>query len=151
MSGNVKYKVHDFAKDIGGKSNEILDILNKLEEKERTHMAVLTPYETDYLLNHYTKQASVASFDEFLDSGKAAAEEKAKAEAAKKQEPKKVESGPRKIESGPRKIESAPKKIENGPRKIESAPKKVEAAPAKKADQKPAKKKVEPKLEKSGK
>ena len=145
MSGNVKYKVHDFAKDIGGKSNEILDILNKLEEKERTHMAVLTPYETDYLLNHYTKQASVASFDEFLDSGKAAAEEKAKAEAAKKQEPKKVESGPRKIESGPRKIESAPKKIENGPRKIESAPKKVEAAPAKKADQKPAENKPEKK------
>ena len=139
MSGNVKYKVHDFAKDIGGKSNEILDILNKLEEKERTHMAVLTPYETDYLLNHYTKQASVASFDEFLDSGKAAAEEKkAQAEAAKKQEPKKVESGPRKIES-------APKKIENGPRKIESAPKKVEAAPAKKAEQKPAENKPEKK------
>ncbi len=120
MSVTVKYKVHDFAKDIGGKSTEILEILNKLEEKERTHMAVLTPYETDYLLNHYTKQTSVENFDEFLDSGKVVAKPEPKAEP-KKQEPK---------------AETPKKPV---PRKIESA------VPAKKAEQKSAENKPEKK------
>ncbi len=129
----TKYKVHDFAKDIGEKSTDILELLNKLDPKERTHMATLTPYETDYLLCHYTKLASVDSFDEFLDSGKAAqqaqkAEEKAKPEL-KKEEPKK-EAPTKKAE--PKKTE--PKK--EAPKKTEAKkeePKKAEAQKTQKA------------------
>ncbi len=95
MSITVKYKVHDFAKDIGAKSNDILELLNKLEPKERTHMAALTPYETDYLLCHYTKLNSVDSFDEFLDSGKVAQQaKKAEEQKAKAEQAKKVEAKP---------------------------------------------------------
>ena len=75
MSITIKYKVHDFAKDIGGKSTEILELLNKLEPKERTHMATLTVREADYLLDYFSKKNSVDNFDEFLDSGKNAAAE----------------------------------------------------------------------------
>ena len=76
MSMTIKYKVHDFAKDTGLKSTEIIELLNKLKQKERTHMALLDVEEVDYLLNHYTKQNAVDSFDKFLDDGKKAAEAK---------------------------------------------------------------------------
>jgi len=119
MSLNIKYKVHDFAKDIGGKSNEILELLNKLEPKERTHMATLTSYEADYLLAHYTKQNCVDSFDEFLDSGKV----KPEPVVEKKPEPKKV----------------APKTETKPAPKADAKPApKTEAKPAPKADAKPA-------------
>ena len=55
MSMTIKYKVHDFAKDTGLKSTEIIELLNKLKQKERTHMAILDVEEVDYLLNYYTK------------------------------------------------------------------------------------------------
>lgn len=88
MSLTIKYKVHDFAKDIGKKSTEILELLNKYEEKERTHMASLTVGELDYLLNHYTLLNSVENFDAFLESGKTAAQ--ASAEDLQKTEEKPV-------------------------------------------------------------
>ncbi len=120
MSLNIKYKVHDFAKDIGGKSNEILELLNKLEPKERTHMAALTSYEADYLLAHYTKQNCVDSFDEFLDSGK-------------------VQPEPVKEEKKPEPKKAAPKAEAKPAPKTEAKPAaKTEAKPAPKADSKPA-------------
>lgn len=88
MSLNVKYKVHDFAKDIGAKSNDILELLDKFEKKERSHMATLTVEETDYLLDYYTKQTSVDSFDKFLDEGKAKIEAEIKQPEVKKEEKK---------------------------------------------------------------
>jgi len=142
MAITVKYKVHDFAKDIGAKSNDILELLNKLEEKERTHMANLTPYETDFLLCHYTKLNSVESFDEFLDSGKAAQEAKKAQQQKVKEEPKKVEvkaEQPKKAESEikvPKKTFSA-----NEAAKKEAA--KKEAA-KQEAQKKEAPKKAEP-------
>ena len=48
-----KYRIHEFAKDIGSKSNSIMELLDKFEQKARTHMAVLTTGELDYLLNHF--------------------------------------------------------------------------------------------------
>ena len=86
MSIILKYKVHDFAKDIGVKSNDIIELLNTFEAKERTHSATLTLEEADFLLNHYTKSNQVDGFDEFLDSGKV--KEEPKKEEAKKEEPK---------------------------------------------------------------
>ncbi|MBR6792760.1 MAG: translation initiation factor IF-2 N-terminal domain-containing protein, partial [Clostridia bacterium] len=47
-----KYRVHEFAKDFSIKSAEVMELLDKLETKERTHMAVLTQRELDYLFNH---------------------------------------------------------------------------------------------------
>ncbi|MBP3481313.1 MAG: translation initiation factor IF-2 [Clostridia bacterium] len=86
----IKYKVHDFAKDTGLKSTEIIELLNKLKQKERTHMAILDVEEVDYLLNYYTKQNAVDSFDKFLDDGKKAAEAKLKSVKEAEETPKPV-------------------------------------------------------------
>ncbi len=132
MSLNVKYKIHDFAKDIGGKSNEIIELLNTLEQKERTHMAVLTNYETDFLLNYYTKKTSVDSFDKFLDEGKEKADA-AKAAEKKVTEPKKAEpqkSAPKKSASdkpdapSPEKKEKKEKRVLQPVKQIKEKPKK---------------------------
>ena len=66
----MKYRIHEFAKDVGTKSTEIIKMLNAREEKERTHMALLTVPELDFLLDHYSKKHAVDSFDKFLASGK---------------------------------------------------------------------------------
>ena len=47
MSTTIKYKVHDFAKDIGTKSNDVIELLDKFEKKERTHSATLSIEELD--------------------------------------------------------------------------------------------------------
>jgi len=67
----MKYRIHEFAKDVGGKSTDVIKLLDTLEQKERTHMALLTVPELDFLLNHYSKKHAVDSFDKFLASGRA--------------------------------------------------------------------------------
>ncbi|MBR5782825.1 MAG: translation initiation factor IF-2 [Clostridia bacterium] len=66
MSLEMKYRIHEFAKDVGGKSTDIIKLLDAVEKKERTHMALLTVPELDFLLNHYSKKYAVDSFDKFL-------------------------------------------------------------------------------------
>ncbi|MBR2012755.1 MAG: translation initiation factor IF-2 N-terminal domain-containing protein, partial [Clostridia bacterium] len=130
----LKYRVHEFAKDFNVKSADIMNLLDTIEKKERTHMAVLTIPELDYLFNHYTKKNQVENFDAYFALATRPDPEGAKkAEAPKKaEEPKKVEE-PKK--TGPRLIEKAPQKPaepkKTGPRLIEKAPQKP-AEPAKK-------------------
>ncbi len=126
MSITIKYKVHDFAKDIGVKSNDVIDLLNTFEAKERTHSATLTMEEADFLLNHYTKLHQVDGFDEFLDSGK----KPQTAEVTEKPAPKKAEDkkpAPKKAEDKkPAEKKQEPKKaVENKP----AQPKQVEKKP----------------------
>lgn len=130
MSLTIKYKVHDFAKDIGRKSNEILELLNKFEQKERTHMAALTTQEIDYLLNHYTNATSVASFDEFLDSGKQKLNENKDKKEEEKKEVQKPQNKPE-----PKKQEAI--SVQNKP-KIRK-PEKRELKPVKQLKEKPKK------------
>jgi translation initiation factor IF-2 len=125
-----KYRVHEFAKDMGLKSAEVMELLDRLETKERTHMAVLTQKELDYLFNHYTKKNQVKDFNAYFElANRPDPEEKKPAPKAEepKAEPKKEE--PQK--TGPRLISKAePKKEEpkkTGPRLISKAePKKEE-------------------------
>ncbi len=128
----LKYRVHEFAKDFNVKSADIMNLLDTIEKKERTHMAVLTVPELDYLFNHYTKKNQVENFDAYFALATRPDPEGAKKpEAPKKaEEPKKVEE-PKK--TGPRLIEKAPQKPaqKTGPRLIEKAPQKP-AEPAKK-------------------
>ncbi len=135
----IKYRVHEFAKDFNVKSADIMNLLDTVEKKERTHMAVLTIPELDYLFNHYTKKNQVENFDAYFalatrpdPEGTKKAEAPKKVEEPKKaEEPKKVEepkkTGPRLIEKAP----AAPAQQKTGPRLIEKAPQKP-AEPAKK-------------------
>ena len=106
MSIELKYRVHEFAKDINTKSTVIMDLLNEFDKKERNHMAVLSMEELDFLLNRYTLNNSVENFDKFL-STPAPKKEAPKKEPAKKvikEEPK----AQKKVE--PKKEASKPKK-----------------------------------------
>ncbi len=89
----LKYRVHEFAKDFNLKSADIMELLDTVEKKERTHMAVLTVPELDYLFNHYTKKNQVENFNDYfaLASRPDPEGEKPKAEP-KKEEPKKAEA-----------------------------------------------------------
>ncbi len=157
-----KYRIHEFAKDFGVKSTDVMGLLDRLEEKERTHMAVLTTQELDYLFNHYTKENQVPNFNEYfaLVSQPKVKKEEPKKAAPKKEEPKKEE--PKKPEQ-PKigLVEKAPAKKEQ-PKigLVEKAPVKkeqpkiglVEKAPAKKeqpkkdAPKQEAKKPEKPKI-----
>ncbi len=132
-----KYRVHEFAKDFSIKSAEVMELLDKLETKERTHMAVLTQRELDYLFNYYTKKAEVKDFNAYFELAN-----RPDPEGEKKPEPK-VEAP----KEEPKKEElkkEAPK--QTGPRLISKAePKKEE--PKKPEPKKPEPKKAEPKKE----
>ncbi len=167
-----KYRVHEFAKDLNLKSNEVMDLLNRLEPKERTHMAVLTQGELDYLFNHYTKQAQVENFNAYFElANRPDVEEKPKKAVApkaeeKKEEPKKAgapNAEPKKEEpkkEEPKKEEpkkavepkkEEPKKEEpkkTGPRLISKAEPPATPPVVKKPAEKPAPQKAEKKAEK---
>ncbi len=143
-----KYRIHEFAKDFGLKSVEIMDLLTRFETKERTHMAVLTQRELDYLFNHYTKKNQVDNFNAYFElanrpdpEGAKKPEpkkEEPKVEAPKKEEPKKEEpkkTGPRLLEKAPQPVKKEePKKT--GPRLLEKVPQKPAQKPAEKPAQK---------------
>ena len=153
-----KYRVHEFAKDMGLKSGDVMKLLDQLEVKERTHMAVLTQKELDFLFDHYTKINQVQDFNSYFELANRpdAQKEKAKAPEEKKPEPKPEEKKPEPPKSGPRLIakaepkpeEKKPEPPKSGPRLIAKAePKQVEkkAEPKKSAAaQKPAEKTAAP-------
>ncbi len=155
-----KYRIHEFAKDFGTKSVEIMDLLTRFETKERTHMAVLTQPELDYLFNYYTKKNEVANFNAYFELANRPDPEGTKKEEpkkeepkveVKKEEPKKEEpkkSGPRLIEKAPQPVKKEEPKVEvkkeapkkSGPRLIEKAPQPVQQPAQKPAPQPAAKK-----------
>ncbi len=129
-----KYRVHEFAKDFNTKSVDVMELLNRFETKERTHMAVLTQRELDFLFNHYTKQNQVENFNDYfaLANRPDPEPEKPAAPAPKKEEPKKEEA----------KTPAAPKPEAKKPEPKKPAAPKAEAQ--KPAAPKPEAKKPEP-------
>ena len=102
----IKYRVHEFAKDFGAKSAEIMDLLDRLETKERTQsqhdklihrlnriegqirgirgMLEKDAYCIDILVQVAAANAALNAFSkELLDFHKAKIEERAKAENRK--------------------------------------------------------------------
>ncbi|MBQ7936857.1 MAG: translation initiation factor IF-2 N-terminal domain-containing protein, partial [Clostridia bacterium] len=166
-----KYRVHEFAKDFGLKSVEVMDLLTHFETKERTHMAVLTQQELDYLFNHYTKKYQVENFNAYFDLAN-----RPDPEGAKKEEPKKVEpkaelkmepkkEEPKKAEpkaeikkeepkaeppkkTGPRLISKAPQPPKAPEKPVAKPAEKPAQKPAQKAEQKPVQKPAQKPLEK---
>ncbi len=127
-----KYRVHEFAKDFSLKSAEIMELLDKLETKERTHMAVLTQRELDYLFNHYTKKNEVKDFNAYFELAN-----RPDPEGEKKPEPK-VEA--------PKEEPKTEESKKTGPRLISKA-EPPKPAPKKEEPKKPEPKKELPKKE----
>ena len=93
----VKYKVSDFAKDLSISAKKVLDELNAMGSTGKKNSSTLEENELHYLLEKFSKDNSVKSLDEFLNSAKAPktepkpAEKKAEPKAEKKPETPKAE------------------------------------------------------------
>ena len=85
----VKYKVSDFAKDLSISAKKVLDELNAMGSTGKKNSSTLEENELNYLLEKFSKDNSVKSLDEFLNSAKAPKEEpKAEKKVEKKAEKK---------------------------------------------------------------
>ena len=88
----LKYKVHEFGKDIGISSNEIMDMLEKYSTRPKNHMAPLSAKELDMLFEVITVKhgnQNIAAYMEALNAPKAhAAASKPAAKPAPKPAPK---------------------------------------------------------------
>ncbi len=73
-----KYKIHEFAKDFGTKSKDVMDLLVTFKDVPRKHTTVLEDAELDFLFDSITKANQVDSFDAYFAAGEA---EKKAAEA----------------------------------------------------------------------
>lgn len=62
----IKYRVHEVAKDLGVPSKDIIDFLAQYYEEPHKHMTALTEEELNLIFEHYTKERSVESFDEYF-------------------------------------------------------------------------------------
>ena len=67
----VKYKVSDFAKDLSISAKKVLDELNAMGSTGKKNSSTLEENELNYLLEKFSKDNSVKSLDEFLNSAKA--------------------------------------------------------------------------------
>jgi len=108
MSGLVKYRVHEVAKDLGVPNKEIIDLLKDHFPGEKKHMTALEDKELDFIFEHYTRLRSVETFESYFLSGdnerkaREEAKEKAKKEeekAAKKEETAKETENKKEAES----------------------------------------------------
>ena len=92
----VKYKVSDFAKDLNLSAKKVLDELAAMGSTGKKNSSNLEENELNYLLEKFSKDNSVKSLDEFLNSAKAAKEEPKPTEkkAEKKPEAPKAEKKP---------------------------------------------------------
>ena len=66
----VKYKVSDFAKDLNVSAKKVLDELAAMGSTGKKNSSTLEENELNYLLEKFSKDNSVASLDEYLNSAK---------------------------------------------------------------------------------
>lgn len=144
----TKYKLSDMAKDLKVTNNDLIECLGKLGGEPKKTQSVLTPEEISYVLEYYTQNNQVDSFDAFYANNvKPAKEEKkadkkpAKAEKKEKKAEKKPEPKPApKAEAKPE--PKAEPKVEKKPEvKAETKQPAPEQKKKQPAPQKPAKKK----------
>ncbi|WP_443713983.1 translation initiation factor IF-2 [Ruminococcus sp.] len=125
----TKYKLSEMAKDLKVTNNELIECLGKLGGEPKKTQSVLTPEEISYVLEYYTQNNQVDSFDAFYANN---------VKPVKEEKPAKEE---KKAAKKPAKTEKQEKKAEP------KAEKKPEPKAAPKAETKPEPK-AEPKVEK---
>ena len=148
----IKYRVHEVAKDLNVDKKEIIDLLDRYFGGEpRKHATVLTDEELNVVFEHYTQQNQVSSFDPYFASRDAKPAPKAEP-AAKPAKPEPVKAEAPKAEApkaeAPAKPES-PKAETPAPAKPEQPKAEVSKAPAERPEppKAPAAKQEAPKPE----
>jgi len=142
----TKYKLSDMAKDLKVTNNDLIECLGKLGGEPKKTQSVLTPEEISYVLEYYTQNNQVDSFDAFYANNVKPAKEEKKAD----KKPVKAEKKEKKAEKKPE-PKPAPKAEAKPEPKAEP---KVEKKPEVKAETKqpaPEQKKKQPAPQKSAK
>ncbi|MGI5894356.1 MAG: translation initiation factor IF-2 [Candidatus Merdivicinus sp.] len=143
----IKYRLHEVAKDLNVDKKDIIDLLDRYFGGEpRKHATVLTEEELNVIFEHYTQNNQVENFDRYFASKDAAPEKveqpETKPAPAKKEAPKAEPKPAEPKHTEPKKAEA--KKSE--PVKAE-APKeapKAETPAARPAENRPAESRREP-------
>ena len=146
-----KIKISDLAKDLNVSGNDISDLIGGNSDAKKKPSSSLTEEEINIVLEHYTQQNQVDSFDAYFDQRKNKTqvneqpEEKAEEPVKEKQEPKakKKEETKQPAAKTEKKPQSEPK-AKSG---IKEEPEKESKAETK--TEKPAEKKPEPVKEKT--
>ncbi|MGN0633131.1 MAG: translation initiation factor IF-2 [Oscillospiraceae bacterium] len=76
-----KYKLSELAKDINVSSNDVVSCLSKLNEEPKKTASMLTPEEVSFVMEYFTQQNQVESFDAYYANN-------VKPKAEPKEEPK---------------------------------------------------------------
>lgn len=87
MKENIKYKVSELAKDLNVTNNDIIKLLSEKFEGTKKAVTALTADEITYVLEYYTQNNQVKSFDEYFS---ATAVKEEKKEPAKTEKPAKT-------------------------------------------------------------
>ena len=144
----TKYKLSDMAKDLKVTNNDLIECLGKLGGEPKKTQSVLTPEEISYVLEYYTQNNQVDSFDAFYANNVKPAKEEKKADKKPVKAEKKEKKAEKKPEPKPApKAETKPEpkaepKVEKKPEvKVETKQPAPEQKKKQPAPQKPAKKK----------
>lgn len=80
----IKYRVHEVAKDFDQPSKDVVDLLGKYFDDPKKHMTALTNEELNIVFEHFTQTNQVESFDEYfaMADEKPAEDTKAKEETS---------------------------------------------------------------------
>ena len=141
MNMNKKYKLNELAKDLGLTNAEVAECLEKLTGEAKKTVASLTPQEVGYVLEYFTQNNQVESFNEYFAANVKPVSEKKK---EKKPAVQKAETRP---EAKPEK-KPEPAKPERTASDAEKAAAQKSAVKFSKPEQKqekPAPKKEQPK------
>lgn len=144
----TKYKLSDMAKDLKVTNNDLIECLGNLGGEPKKTQSVLTPEEISYVLEYYTQNNQVDSFDAFYANNVKPAKEEKKADKKPVKAEKKEKKAEKKPEPKPApKAEAKPEpkaepKLEKKPEvKAETKQPAPEQKKKQSAPQKPAKKK----------
>lgn len=69
MAINIKYKLGDFAKDLGLQNKELADLFSTKGGETKKHTSTLSEDEMNFALEKLTHAKQVSSFEEYLASG----------------------------------------------------------------------------------
>ena len=146
----TKYKLSDMAKDLKVTNNDLIECLGKLGGEPKKTQSVLTPEEISYVLEYYTQNNQVDSFDAFYANNVKPAKEEKKAD----KKPVKAEKKEKKAEKKPEPKPAPKAEAKPEPKPEPKAEPKVEKKPEVKAETKqpaPEQKKKHPAPQKPAK
>ena len=142
-----KIKLAEAAKDLKIENQELIDFLENYDGEKRKNTSALSDDVMNYVLEHYSQNNQVESFDAYFEAKTAPAEpektekpKKAATPKAKKADAEKEEKPKAEKKAEPKKAEEKPVKETAKAEKPKEEPKKAEPAAEKPKEEKPAEK-----------